>query len=97
MAEDQGKEEEKFDFTGEGEAVSYISLEQARLLAMQTARESPGDYGNQYRNVPMAFAVVQSDEGEDYYEVTLSLRPQGDFSGRPGQADEAQKDRDKTS
>ena len=85
MAEDQGKEEEKFDFTGEGEAVSYISLEQARLLAMQTARESPGDYGNQYRNVPMAFAVVQSDEGEDYYEVTLSLRPQGDFSGRPGQ------------
>jgi len=52
---------------------------------MQTARESPGDYGNQYRNVPMAFAVVQSDEGEGYYEVTLSLRPQGDFPGRPGQ------------
>ena len=38
MAEDQGKEEEKFDFTGEGEAVNYISLEQARVLAMQTAR-----------------------------------------------------------
>ena len=41
MAEDQGKEEEKFDFTGEGEAVDYISLAQARLLAMQTARETP--------------------------------------------------------
>jgi len=26
MAEDQGKEEEKFEFTGEGEAVNYISL-----------------------------------------------------------------------
>ena len=25
MAEDQGKEEEKFDFTREGEAVGYIS------------------------------------------------------------------------
>ena len=36
MAEDQGKEEEKFNFTGEGEAVSYISLEQARV------REMPG-------------------------------------------------------
>ena len=38
MAEDQRKEEEKFDFTDEGEAVNYISLEQARVLAMQTAR-----------------------------------------------------------
>ena len=28
MAEDQGKEEEKFDFTPEGEAVGYISLDQ---------------------------------------------------------------------
>ena len=48
MAEDQGKEEEKFDFTGEGEAVGYISLEQARVLAMQTAGETPGEYGSQY-------------------------------------------------
>ena len=47
MAEDQGKEEEKFDFTGEGEAVGYISLEQARVLAMQTVRETPGGYGSQ--------------------------------------------------
>ena len=39
MAEDQGKEEEKFDFTPEGEAVGYISLDQARVLAMRHARE----------------------------------------------------------
>ena len=38
MAEDQGKEEEKFDFTPEGEAVGYISLDQARVLAMRHAR-----------------------------------------------------------
>ena len=38
MAEDQGKEEEKFEFTGEGEAVNYISLAQARLLAIRTVR-----------------------------------------------------------
>ena len=37
MAEDQGKDEEKFDFTGEAEAVGYISLAQAGVLAVQTA------------------------------------------------------------
>jgi len=29
MAEDQGKEDEKFDFTREGEALGYISLAKA--------------------------------------------------------------------
>ena len=85
MAEDQGKEGEKFDFTGEGEAVGYISLAQARLLAMQTARETPGNYGCRYHNVPMASEVVVSAEEEDYYTITLSFRLQRDFSGRPGQ------------
>ena len=85
MAEDQGKEEEKFDFTGEGEAVNYISLAQARLLAIRTATEIPGNYGSQYQDVSMAFESVASTEEEDYYIITLSFRPQGDFSGVPGQ------------
>ena len=55
MAEDQGKEEEKFDFTGEGEAVGYISLAQARLLAIRTATETQGNYGTQYQGIPMVF------------------------------------------
>ena len=43
MAEDeQKKEEEKFDFTSEGEAFGYISLDQARVLAVQHARENTG-------------------------------------------------------
>ena len=67
MDEDQGKEEEKFDFTGEGEAVNYISLAQARLLAMQTARETPGEYGSQYQDVSMAFDVV---EDSNIYALT---------------------------
>ena len=57
MAEDQGKEEEKFDFTPEGEAVGYICLDQARVLAMRTAREAPGGYGSQYQGVTMVFEV----------------------------------------
>jgi hypothetical protein len=36
MAEDKNNEEEKFDFTSEGEG--YISLDHAKLLALQQAQ-----------------------------------------------------------
>jgi len=86
MAEDQGeKEEQKFEFDSAGEALGYISLDQARVLAMRTAREAPGAYGRRFRNVPMAFEVVEDNETEDHYMVTLSFRPQGQFTGAPGQ------------
>ena len=86
MAEyEEKKEEEKFEFTPEGEALGYISLDQARILAMRTSREAPGQYGRRFRNVPMAFEVVEANETEDYYEVTLSFRPQGAFTGTQGQ------------
>ena len=76
MVEDEGKQnEEKFDFTREGEALGYISLDQARVLAMRTAREVPGAYGHRFRNVPMAFEVVEDNETEDHYVVTLSTDP----------------------
>ena len=82
--EDEGKQEEKFDFTSEGEALGYISLDQARVLAMRTARESPGAYGRSFRNVPMAFEVVEAEETEDHYVITVSFRPEGEFVGRAG-------------
>ena len=62
MVEDKGKEEEKFDFTPEGEALGYISLDQARVLAMRTARETPGAYSPRFASVPMAFEVVEDEE-----------------------------------
>ena len=83
MAEDQGKEEEKFDFTSEGEG--YISLDEARVLALQTASSAPGDYGRSFRGVTMVFEVSSLEETDDFYEVTLSFRPQGNFDGTPGQ------------
>ena len=70
MAEDLGKEEEKFDFTPEGESLGYISLAQARILAMSTAQETPGEYGRRYRDVPMAFDTVEASEDEDFYIFT---------------------------
>ena len=73
MAEDNEKEEEKFDFTPEGEGL--LTLGDARMLAVRTAAESPGDYGNTYQGVAMVFEVLESGEDGDYYTVTLSVRP----------------------
>ena len=49
MAEEEGKkEEEKLEFTPEGETLGYISLDQARVLAVQHARENRDFYGPLY-------------------------------------------------
>lgn len=84
MAQDDFGKEDKFDFTAEGEAFGYISLEQARVLAMEAAEESPGNYGNRFRGSRMVYDVVEQQEGEDHYVITLSFRPEGNFSGTPG-------------
>lgn len=53
MAEDQDKkDEEKLEFSPEGEFLGYISLDQAQVLARQTARETPGAYGSGFYGVP---------------------------------------------
>ncbi len=75
MPDGQLDKEDTFGFESSGEALGYISLPQARLLAMQTARETSGDYGRRFSGVPMAFEVTEGEEDEDYYTVTLSVRP----------------------
>ena len=80
----EDKKEDSFEFDSAGEAVGYISMPQARVLAMRTAREEPGNYGAAYEGVDMFFEAVEEEEDEDYYVITLSFRPQGDFSGTPG-------------
>jgi len=85
MAQDQGKkEEEKFDFTPEGEVEAFVSLDQARFVAMQKAREEPSNYGSAWESVPMVFEVVDTEETEDDYSLTLTFRPEGKFSGTSG-------------
>jgi len=80
----EDKKEDSFEFDSAGEAVGYISMAQARVLAMRTAREEPGNYGPSYQGGEMFFEAVEEEEDEDYYVITLSFRPQGDFSGTPG-------------
>ena len=82
MAQD-GKDDYKLEFTPEGETLGYISLDQARVLAFQHARDNREIYGR-YADSELVWDVVSTEETEDYYEVRLSYRPARDFRGRPG-------------
>ena len=79
MVNDKDKPD-KFEFTDEGEEVSYIGLEEARLLAMQVANEKPRDYRRRYSDLRMVFAPWEDEETEEYYRVVLALRPRGEFT-----------------
>jgi hypothetical protein len=80
VAEDNEKEEEKFDFTPELEG--YISLDEARVFALQHARDNRKVY-SPYSEVALVFEVVDAGETDDFYEVTLSYLPPGNFQS-PG-------------
>ncbi len=85
MAEDESKkEEEKFEFTPAGEALGYISLDQARVLAIQHARDNTGFYGPSYARVTLVWEVLNQEETADHYDFKLSFRPAGRFRGEPG-------------
>ncbi|MCH8309747.1 MAG: hypothetical protein IIB17_04535, partial [Chloroflexi bacterium] len=86
MSNDFENQEEKldsFEFDEAGEAAGYISLDQARVLAMRTARAEPGEYGR-FVQSPMAFEVSEEEATEDHYVITLAFRPQGEYSGESG-------------
>ena len=76
MVEDKGKEEEKFDLSPELEG--YISLDEARVLALQHARDNCEVYGR-YAKVELVVEVIGAVQTENFYEVTLSFLPPGDF------------------
>ena len=76
MAEDKGKEEEKFDFSPKLEG--YISLDEARVLALQHARDNCEVYGR-YAKVELVVEVIGAVQTENFYQVTLSFLPPGDF------------------
>ena len=82
MDEEAGKkEEEKLEFTNEGEALGYISLDQARVLALQHARDNRELHGR-YADQELTWEVIGTQETEDYYEVRLSYLPVQGFTGK---------------
>ena len=85
MVEDQDKkDEEKFEFTSEGEVLAYISLDQARVLAIEHARDNRELYSRRYRHRELVWEVVDEEEDEEFYRIRLSHRPAGRFNGTPG-------------
>ena len=47
-SEDAKQDFDKIDFTSEGETLGYISLDQARVMALRLAREDTEIYGERY-------------------------------------------------
>ena len=85
MAEDpEKKDEEKLEFDTAGQILGYISLDQARVLALQHARENTDFYGEVYGQQELTWEELNSEESEDYYRVRLSYRPIRGFNGRSG-------------
>ena len=73
MAEEEDKkDEEKLEFDSTGQAVAYISLDQARVLAMEHARDNRDIYGRRYRRRELAWEVVTQEESEDYSDIRLN-------------------------
>ncbi|SVD59276.1 uncharacterized protein METZ01_LOCUS412130, partial [marine metagenome] len=81
--EPEKKEEEKLEFTPEGEALGYISADQARVLALQHARDNREVYGP-FADRDLVWEVTSTEETEDYYEIRLSYVPAPPFNGEPG-------------
>ena len=85
MVEDASKnDQEKLEFDSTGQALAYISLDQARVSALRHARDNRSFYGRRYARRDLVWEVVGAEETEDYYEVKLSYRPARGFRGRPG-------------
>ena len=82
MANIENPKDDPFDSSGE--SVGYISLDEARVLAIEHARDNIEIYGTRYSGVSLVWEVVSQEEKEDHYDVRLSFRPAGRFRGEPG-------------
>ena len=67
-----------------GQALAYISLDQARVLALEHARDNRDFYGRRYASRELVWKVLSLEESEDYYDIRLSYRPIEGFRGEPG-------------
>ena len=82
--EETKQDVDKLDFTSDGETFGYISLDQARVLALRLAREDISVYGDRYSKTRFTWEVTSAEDGEDYYQIRISFRPVQGFSGEPG-------------
>ena len=70
--EEEKKEEEKLELDSAGQALAYISLDQARVLAKEHARDNRDFYGRRYARRELVWEVLSQEESEDYCDLRLS-------------------------
>jgi len=75
--EEGEKKEEKFGFDSAGEALGYISLDQAVLLARQMSRDNEQLYRQRLGWGEIVWMEISSDQREDSHRVVLQFRPPG--------------------
>ena len=80
MEEDAREHEEGIQSEPPREAIPHISPREARTLAIQTARETPGNYGRRNRRSRMDLRITELQEDEANYTITISFRPEGPSS-----------------
>ena len=74
-ADPEKKDDDKPEIDSMGQAIGYISLDQARALALQYARDNRDFYGRRYASRELVGEELTAEESEDYYRVTLLCRP----------------------
>ena len=85
MAEEQGSpEEEQPESQRPGSAGEFISLDQARGIALDHARENQDFYGRRFAKMDLVWQVVSQEEQADGYRVQLSYQLEHGFRGNPG-------------
>jgi hypothetical protein len=75
---------ESFQFDDAGEEVGYISLMQARVIAIRHAQDNPDIYPSKYAEVLLVWELLSAEVDDDYYHIKLSWRASGRFEGKPG-------------
>ena len=80
MEQDAREHDEGIEPESPRESTRHISPAQARSLAIQTARETPGNYGRRFRRSRMDLQITELQEDEANYTITMSFRPEGPSS-----------------
>ena len=64
VQEADNNNEKKLEFDATGQEVAYISLDQARVLALRHARDNRDFYGRRYAQRDLVWDVLEAEETE---------------------------------
>jgi hypothetical protein len=65
------------------EEINHVSLERARLQAVQYAQQHQDVYGD-VANQQLIWEVATAEEQEEFYYISINYQPFGGFDGAPG-------------